>query len=464
MKSVPLSVTAREASTAVGLGLLSAASFPPFGFWLLILLAIALWLRLLRDLDPVRARNVGLIYGLVFGLGTMHWFFRLFAVMAVPLIALFAAYFGLLAFLISLKRGLPPWQRAMWTGVFAVAVEWLRGDAWYLRFPWYTAPHALAAAPEWVAAARWLGTYGLTFIIWTVAAAGVFGRPWIWLAFLLLPACSLLLPEVDAPDHRVLLLQTGETNSVESLVSSVSTDTADLVVMPEYSYFASYTSALASRQGPVALARKLGCPVIFGAVDGEYGTPAFDNVAVVIDSGGAIIGTFPKQRPVPLFLDGRPGKRRPVFALDQGTLGVAVCYDYDAPEIAASLVRQGATVLAAPTFDALWWGRLQHVQHELLLRLRAIENDRWILRAASSGRSEVIDPHGRPSLEGIEIGEKGTIAVGYGLRDGIALGGQTWVLGPASLVISVIAGLYAAWRSRKSKVGKGERGRQLPDG
>src|SRR5205823_4130266 len=84
-------------------------------------------------------------------------------------------------------------------GLFAVAIEWLGGDAWYLRFPWYTVPHALAQSPVWIAAAHWLGVYGLSYVIWFIASAGAFiGGRW-WLAFLVLPAVAWLLPPVPSP-------------------------------------------------------------------------------------------------------------------------------------------------------------------------------------------------------------------------------------------------------------------------
>src|SRR5207244_1041414 len=131
----------------------------------------------------------------------------------------------------------------------------------------------------------------------------------------------------------------------------------DLAVLPEYAYFSSPDKVLGSRNGPATLARKIGGPVVFGAVEGEYGESDFENVAAVISSTGELLGTFPKQHPVPLLRDGVPGRRRPVFLVDGGILGVAICFDFDAPEIAASLVSQGATVLVAPTFDAMSWGR-----------------------------------------------------------------------------------------------------------
>src|SRR5262249_3904142 len=154
----------------------------------------ALFLRLLRDQDTRAARNLGLVYGIAFAGGTMYWLFWIFKYVAVSFLGIMAAYFGLFATLVGMTRGMRVPVRVGLVALFAVATEWLRGDAWYLRFPWYTPLHALAAAPPCVAAARWLGTFGLSGAFWLIAAAGAFWRPYAFAAFLLLPACWLLLP------------------------------------------------------------------------------------------------------------------------------------------------------------------------------------------------------------------------------------------------------------------------------
>jgi apolipoprotein N-acyltransferase len=143
-------------------GLLGAAAFAPLGIWPLILASLVLLLVLLGRRAPAEARQLGILYGLAFGGGTMYWLFGLFGLVAISFVGLMAAYFGLLANLIALVRDRPAWVRVALVALFAVAIDWLRGDAWYLRFPWYTAPHALAASPRWIAPAAWLGTYGLT--------------------------------------------------------------------------------------------------------------------------------------------------------------------------------------------------------------------------------------------------------------------------------------------------------------
>jgi apolipoprotein N-acyltransferase len=402
------------------------------------MVSIALFVWLLRGRTSGDARVIGLVYGLTYGLGTMYWLFGIFGFLAVSFVALMAGYFGILATAIAMTKNRSWFVRAILAAVFAVAVECLRGDAWYLRFPWYTPAHALAQAPAWIALGRWSGTYGLSLVLWFIAGLGAFGQRRYWLLFFTLPAFSLFLDPARVPDRMALLMQVEESHLVEPMIADLPETKYDLAVLPEYAFPYSLPAALLSRRGPTELARKLRCPVVFGSVEGSYGQPGFQNVAAVIDPQGALLGTFPKQRPVPLMLDGRAGDRRPVFAVEQGVLGIGICYDFDAPEIAASLVRQGATVLLAPTGDLMPWGKVQHLHHELLLRLRAVENDRWVLRPTTSGRTEAIDPHGVPSSAGLGIGEVGSVAVAYANHTGISVGSRLHLLGPGAAVVAVI--------------------------
>src|SRR5260221_6243127 len=90
----PLGVTPRQGVLALVAGLLGAAAFWPLSLWPLMLVSVVLFLRLLRDQDGRTARNIGLVYGLAFAAGTMHWMFSIFGALAVPLLALMAFYFG----------------------------------------------------------------------------------------------------------------------------------------------------------------------------------------------------------------------------------------------------------------------------------------------------------------------------------------------------------------------------------
>jgi apolipoprotein N-acyltransferase len=72
----------------------------------------------------------------------------------------------------------------------------------------------------------------------------------------------------------------------------------------------------------------------------------------------------------------------------------AVCYESIYGEFMSGFVRNGADVLAVITNDG-WWGNTPgYRQHASYARLRAIETRRWVLHAANTGISCIIDPAG----------------------------------------------------------------------
>lgn len=418
-------------------GGLGALAFPPCGWFMAAPAAYAILYWRLRDYSPVQARNAALVFGFAFGLGTMHWFFGLFGMVAVSLVAVVAMYHGLLGHFIAATRPLPPLLRALAIAGLAVGIEWWRGEGPWLPFPWFTIPQALAQSPAWIAGARWTGTYGLSFIVTLILVLAALTR-WRWLLLVgLLPLAALAMPTMALPDRTALLVQ-AEDGRASALVRTLPALPADLVVFPELAWLQAPASLLRLPGGPGAVARRYAAPVIFGAVDGRYGSSDFHNVAAVLDRTGELQGAFPKQRPVPLMMDGLPGRVRPVFPDAQGVFGIAICYDADAPGVLAELVRAGATLLVIPTYDAMDWGMIQHQQHELLARLRAVENNRWLLRAVSSGRSEAIDPRGYPSTECLTIGSEGWLRVGYRHETVRVTGSELAAFGP-------LCGALAGW-------------------
>ena len=96
MAFLQVGVSPYKGLAAIVLAVIGAFAFPPFSFWCLSLVSIVGLLYLLRDCRAREAMNLGVLYGAIFGLGTMYWFFNIFATLAVPLIALMAGYFGLL--------------------------------------------------------------------------------------------------------------------------------------------------------------------------------------------------------------------------------------------------------------------------------------------------------------------------------------------------------------------------------
>jgi apolipoprotein N-acyltransferase len=78
-----------------------------------------------------------------------------------------------------------------------------------------------------------------------------------------------------------------------------------------------------------------------------------------------------------------------------GLLGMLICYEAIFPEITRETVREGAQLLINITNDS-WYGfSSAPYQHLAIARMRAIETGRYLLRAANTGVSAVIDPRGR---------------------------------------------------------------------
>lgn len=122
------------------------------------------------------------------------------------------------------------------------------------------------------------------------------------------------------------------------------------------------------------------------------------NRLLAIDGG--VVGTFDKQRLLPIAEDAWAGLGRDRYVAGDGPrrlaiagieLGPLVCYE----DLFASDVRAaaGAELLLAPTNDA--WGGSGAWAHLAAARIAAVEAGRWLARPTTSGISAVVDPAGR---------------------------------------------------------------------
>jgi apolipoprotein N-acyltransferase len=86
----------------------------------------------------------------------------------------------------------------------------------------------------------------------------------------------------------------------------------------------------------------------------------------------------------------------PLQAGDQ-KLGVFICYESIFPTRCRQLAGQGADVFVNISNDGWYGDSGAWAQHLNQARMRAIENDRWLLRDTNTGLTASIDPYGRSS-------------------------------------------------------------------
>jgi apolipoprotein N-acyltransferase len=167
-----------------------------------------------------------------------------------------------------------------------------------------------------------------------------------------------------------------------------------------------------------ALARSAQAPIIVGNIGFEPNstnksgyTPY--NRASFINSDGTFDGHYDKMHLVPFgeyvpfkefFFFAKnllnevgtfePGTQRTVFSTGGHTYGVFICYESIFGDEIRHLTQQGADVLINISNDG-WYGDTSAAwQHLNMVRMRAIENHRWILRATNTGVTASINPYG----------------------------------------------------------------------
>jgi apolipoprotein N-acyltransferase len=102
--------------------------------------------------------------------------------------------------------------------------------------------------------------------------------------------------------------------------------------------------------------------------------------------------------------------------LDAGNqrLGVFICYESVFPDEVRQFAAQGAQVFVNLSNDGWYGDSGAYAQHLNQTRMRAIENNRWILSATNTGVTASIDPYGRPVAR-LPRKERGAMVAPYAL-------------------------------------------------
>ncbi len=341
----------------------------------------------------------GLLLGLALVVPQLWFFFGIFGAAAVPLWFILAFWIAL--FLVLATMAMHRWPRwgillipVLWTGC-----EYFRSELYALRFSWLS-PGLTLSHPAWSPALEW-GQYGLPLAVMGIAAiTEVAWRHGRKVGFAALGGMGLVAVIAglshEAPGThdgpRVVGIQLEfplEHQVLQGLNQALKAcPDAELLVLGEYTF-----------QGPLPAEIRAWCRehrryLIAGGME-PLADDGFYNMAYVVDPSGDIVFMQAKSVPIQFFNDGTPAEQQGVWDSPWGRIGIGICYDMSYTRVLDELIRQGAQALIIPTLDAEEWGRRQHLLHAKVAPVRAREYRIGILRVATSGISQLVQPDGR---------------------------------------------------------------------
>ncbi|ADG78808.1 apolipoprotein N-acyltransferase [Tsukamurella paurometabola] len=492
------------ASLAAGVALYFA--FPPTGLWWLAPVGIGVLFAVLALPDRIRLR-AGFGYGLLTGLGQfvplLKWIDSM--VGALPWIGLaiacsvFYGAFGLMATRLVRAPGAPVWTAAAFT-----VAEWARSSFPFGGFPWGRLAFSQGDSPL-VSLARFVGAPGLSFAVALLgtafAAAAMTARRRRSARGLLVPAAAAVIvvaaaaaawPAVGAPsDGRTVTVAAIQGNvpeqrwdvatQREAVLTNHLTETArlaaevragrqpqpDVVVWPENS------SDVSPERDPEVAARMraaaadVGAPILVGSVHYDDTGRYYNSMILMTPDGPierhdkAILQPFGETMPMREFFrlfssyvdlandftpgtgDGvvRPSRNGgpPVF------LGVATCYEVAFDRSLRMSVDNGAQLLTVPTNNATF-GRTGMTWQQLgMSQVRAVELDRDVMVAATTGVSAFVRPDGTIA-QNTSIWTSDHLVETVALRNGRTPAARLGEWGNIALLVLTLCGIALAIR------------------
>jgi len=336
-----------------------------------------------------------------------------------------------------------------------VVFELVRAHLPEISFPWNLLGYPASQNLGLLQITTVTGIYGLSFLVaslnallaWAAASSKLAFRKRVaiagttvaalWIATFLAPR---FVPHAEAK-HYARVVQpnfpeemeysadwfqknAGQVQELENLSLAPSPQHPDIVIWPEapapFSFQDAQFAAIAS-----SLAIHLGHPFLAGVIEWKKPLDPGDRVppgglapynsAMLVDPQGQRVFVYDKVHLVP-FGEYEPfplihkvvtsvseevggfhkGIKYAVGRLTNGyKFGVFICYEAIYPGEVRQFTANGAQLLVNISNDG-WFGRSAAAQQHLhMMRVRAVENRRWIVRSTNSGYTVSVDPYGR---------------------------------------------------------------------
>ena len=466
---------------AVIAGLLIAASIPPWGWWPLAFIGIAMWDRLLSNAKP-RARFVrSTVLAIAWFAPAMLWMVDLTPPGYPIAVIVFALYVGVAGLAV------PGRSSRSWVRWLALPAAFTLAEAARCTFPFGGVPLATTAMGQASAPlgqiARVLCAVGVTFTVAVigVALSALWERRHLLGAITIAGVVTLWLVAIIAPsghDIRVInaaVIQGGgpqgtratETNPRDVFnrhleATKLVTTPVDLVLWPEN---------VVAVEGPIsvnrenaelsALAASLDTTLVVGITEG-INSSSFANASIVYLPDGSAGERYDKVRRVPFgeyvplrgvleqiagsnsglpSRDAVAGNEPAILHTPAGDLAVAISWEIFFTNRGRDGVLHGGQILLNPTNGSSYWLTQVQTQQVASSQLRAIETGRWVLQAAPTGFSAIVTPTG-DVVQRTSISEQAVLQQEVMLRSGDTI---ATIIGPLPIVVVALLLIAIAW-------------------
>lgn len=211
---------------------------------------------------------------------------------------------------------------------------------------------------------------------------------------------------------KIALIQLHVSNSqtaqqrrmhVNDLFNQLEDKQPDLIILPElwgvgFSNFNQYQAQAEPLYGDTLhqmslWAKRLQCHILTGSFV-EQAQHGLYNTMAMLDENGALLGTYRKMH-----LFGYGSKERELLTAGQktseistkyGIIGLATCYDLRFPEQFRHMVSKGVTLFAVSAA----WPKVRLGDWRLFCRVRALENQSFLIACNDAGHSMAVAPDG----------------------------------------------------------------------
>ncbi len=437
-------------------GPLLTLAFSPFDFSFVAWFALAPFLWSVRNVRPRSAAFRGYIFGMAYFAALFWWITKVRypaslgyfgGVILLP--AIFFVPWALAAN--RLEKSESQFVR-IWAPAFLwVMIEWVTAHGMF-GFPWWALGNSQSKNLVIAQSASIGSIYIISFMIvivnrflvscaqkrlkteatsWAAAAA-------IIILAIVYGAISLnqsppsehplrisLIQANFSQDEKIATVQLGEmfTSHFRMTEEAVAESRPDMVVWPETISPIFWFTGPGNMEATKTRLKQLGITLVAGVYNWSGDGKKNYNSVIAVDPDKGLLGSYSKIHVVPFgetfpyrrFFervspalgewirktvyededDLSPGTKYTVFRSRNGKFGTLICFESIFPQMTRRMVLDGAEYIIVITNDAWFMDTPGTYQHASMAAFRAIENRKYVVQAANSGISTIIDPLGK---------------------------------------------------------------------